>query len=574
MTVQTRSSPWARVLEVWQQNHELLRNAGSLAATTGLTSLFGFVYWIVAAREFTQEAVGYGSASISAIGLLGTVGAFGLGTLLIGELPRREARGGLFAAALATSGLGSLILGLAFPTIAKACGANFPGFAGTPTRVAIFAFGVALTGASLVFDDGTIGLMRGGVQLSRNLVMSVAKLAVLPVMAVVLHDVFGVGLMLAWVIGTAVSFLPAAIMLARHGNRIFHRPDWRLLRRLGKIAMAHNWLNLALATPPRLIPVVVTVVVSPSANAAFYVAFMLSGFLFMIPMSLSTVLFAIVSASPELIAEKLRLAIRVSLMIGLPGMAVLAVGAHYILGIFGPGYSQLATLPLWILIIGYIPGLPKAQYIAVSRATGRVTRAATVLTTAAGCEIAAVVIGGKLGGLDGLTYAYVAVLMVEGFVTAPTVLRAARTAAATGPIPVMPDSIPVMPDAVRVTGPVGGQEVGLAALLALGSVALSEGHSLDAATEVWRTGAFSVIPEADRRDRRDERQRNEERTSTWWYAERRLTEAGSAFTDAGDAVPREAGYGRRQQAGIDALIAMATPLDPDSTPGRIADRSD
>lgn len=553
MTAQTRSGLRGRVLEVWQQNHELLRNAGSLAATTGLTSLFGFVYWIIAAHGFSQEAVGYGSASISAMGLLGTVGAFGLGTLLIGELPRRQARGGLFAAALATSGLGSLILGIGFPFIAEACGAKFPGFAGTPSRVAIFAAGVALTGASLVFDDGTIGLMRGGVQLSRNLLMSVAKLAVLPVMAVVLHDVYGVGLMLAWVIGTGVSFLPAAIMLMRNGTRIFHRPDWGLLRRLSKIAMAHNWLNLALATPPRLIPVVVTIVVSPSANAAFYVAFMLANFLFMVPMSLSTVLFAIAAASPELIAEKLRFAIRVSLMVGLPGMAVLAVSAHYILGIFGSGYSNLATLPLWLLIIGYIPWLPKAQYIAVCRATGKLTKAATVLSTAAACEIAAVVIGGKLGGLDGLSYAYIAVLFGEGFVTAPTVLRAAyaRTAAATG-------SIPVMPRSPRLTGPlVGRQQAGLTALVALASAALSEGHTFDVAAEVWRTGAFPSIPGVDDRPRH-----HEDLGDGWGYADRR-PEADTAFEDADDTMPGRPSYRERQQAGIDALIAMAAPAVPE-----------
>jgi hypothetical protein len=54
---------------IWQRNHELLRNGGSLFVTTGPSSLFGFVYWIVAAREFSQQAVGYGSATVSAMTL-------------------------------------------------------------------------------------------------------------------------------------------------------------------------------------------------------------------------------------------------------------------------------------------------------------------------------------------------------------------------------------------------------------------------------------------------------------------------------------------------------------------------
>ena len=72
-------------------------------------------------------------------------------------------------------------------------------------------------------------------------------------------------------------------MLAHGGSTIFRRPDWLLLRRLRKVAIAHNWLNIAIAVPPKLIPVLVTVIVSPSANAAFYVAWMLASFLFMVP---------------------------------------------------------------------------------------------------------------------------------------------------------------------------------------------------------------------------------------------------------------------------------------------------
>src|SRR5581483_725249 len=96
----------------WRGHRELLSNAASLVATTGVASALGFVYWAVAARLFTQQAVGYGSAAVSAMTLLGTIGMFGLGTVLIGELPRRRPRAGLVSAALLASGLGSLVLGL------------------------------------------------------------------------------------------------------------------------------------------------------------------------------------------------------------------------------------------------------------------------------------------------------------------------------------------------------------------------------------------------------------------------------------------------------------------------------
>ena len=97
----------AAVRDAWRRHQDLLSNASTLAATTGVTSVLGFAYWATAARLFSQQAVGYGAAAISAMTLLGTIGMLGMGTLLIGELPRRSARAGLVSAALLTCGLGS-----------------------------------------------------------------------------------------------------------------------------------------------------------------------------------------------------------------------------------------------------------------------------------------------------------------------------------------------------------------------------------------------------------------------------------------------------------------------------------
>lgn len=572
MNAQQSTGLPARLREIWRQNSDLLRNAGSLAATTGLTSLFGFVFWIIAARYFTKAEVGDGSAATNAMQLLGTIGMFGLGTMLIGELPKRRDRGGLFTASVITSAVGSLILGLGFALVAGLFfKKTFPEVSGTLGWAVLFALGTTLTGATLVFDEGTIGLLRGGVQLWRNLAMSAIKLAILPVSAAVMHDIYGVGMTLSFVAGTGLSMVPAVIMMVRGGSRLWHRPDWQLLRGLFKTALNHNWLNLAIATPPRLIPVIVTIVVSPSANGVFFVAWMIASFLFMVPVHLATVLFAVASASPELIAEKLRFVIRVSLMIGLPVMAVLAIGAHFALNLFGPGYATLGTVPLWLLILGYIPAIPKAQYIAVSRATNQVGRAAALLCGCALAELGAIIIGGKMGGLNALCVAYLGVGIVEGLVTAPTVLRAAyaRTAAATGAFPAVTadmrtaGAVPAASPLARMTGelvrltgaltelPGSGARSdtratgGLAALVALASAAVSDDHTLDVATQVWRTGGFPVVPGSPT----GPRPRPTDVTT--------LDLLGGQST-AGLS-PKRLSYRHRQQAGLDALMAISTP---------------
>ena len=574
----------SKVRDALQRNSVLLRNAGSLAATTGLTSLFGFVFNIVAARSFTPNAVGWGNAAINAMQLFATIGMFGLNTMLIGELPKRrqegESRGGLVSASLAASAIGSVVLGLIFAlVVGSRFNKSLPGVGGTLGEVLLFTFGTALTSATLVFDDATIGLLRGGVQLWRNMALSGIKLAALPVTAIFLHDGLGVGLTLSWVIGVVGSLVPASVMLARGGSRLIHKPDWGALRRLLPVAVNHNWLNLAMATPSRIVPIIVAVVVGGDKFAVFYVAWMITSLLFMVPVHLGTVLFALASASPQVVAEKLRFVLRVSVLIGLPVMAVLAISAHFMLGIFDAPknhfiYSHLGTLPLWLLVIGYIPQMPRAQFIAVSRATNRVGQAAGLICFFACCEFASIYIGGRLGGLNGLSFAYLGVLCFEGIITAPTVLRAAyavtATAAATGAFRAVPADVQATGAFAR-SGPLGRvtgefakltgsfaalqgapdrQENGLAALFAIASAAVaSEGHTLDVATEVWRTGAFPAIP-GDA------------------TAPRKLPQPGAATTydmygsQQAQTARQQSNYRRRQQAGIDALIAMATPVYP------------
>ncbi|HUN34809.1 MAG TPA: lipopolysaccharide biosynthesis protein [Trebonia sp.] len=505
----------SRLRAIWQRNQDLLRNAGSLLATTGVTSAFGFAFWIFAARVFSQQSVGFGSAAVSMVNLLGTIGMFGLGTMLIGELPQRRSKGRLVAAALSASAIGSLVLGLGFALVSLAFGKHFVEINGTLPRIAVFSCGVALTGATLVFDESTIGLLRGGIQLARNTVFSIAKMAVLPLTAIVVHSAFGVGILFSWILGTLISLVPVVILLRRSGSSILHRPDWRALRSLARVTMAHNWLNLAIAAPPQFIPVLVTIVVSPSANAAYYVAFMIVSFLYMIPVHLSTVLFAIASATPEAIAEKLRFVLRLSTIIGITGMIVLGAGAHLILGIFGASYAREATVPMWLLLLGFLPTIPKSQYIAVCRATGRVSRASVILLVQSAVELLSVCVGGKLDGLIGVCLGLLIVGFAEGLMTAPTVFRAAagrlqlevldesvEAGAATSPewVPVtMPQPV-ISPEFDRAFDYGRRQHAGLAALVAIATSVAPQNRAYDLITgsfpAIRETGSFPAVPAA------------------------------------------------------------------------------
>jgi O-antigen/teichoic acid export membrane protein len=409
----------------WRRNKEILGNAGTLTATAAVSALLGLAFWTVAARLFSQAAIGYAAATTSAMTLLGTIGMFGLGTLLIAELPSRAARANLIAAGVLAAGLGSCMIGIIFVLVAPHLSASLRNSCGTVPGALILVAGVALTAATFVFDQASIALLRGGLQLSRNVVLASAKLLVLPAAAYFLHDQFGNGIALSWVAGMVISAVSVAIWLRWKGTSVCGRPDWGALRGMRGTLAAYNWLGLALVTPTLLTPILVTVLVSPVANGAFYAAWMMASMLFLIPTNLSTVLFAVASGNRQALATKLRFTLAVSLLVGLPGMAVLGLGAHVVLSIFGSGYVHEAALPLSLLAIAYIPTIPRTHYTAVARASGKIPQAATVMTVAAIMEVAAVVLGAKWNGLVGLSAALLGVKCLTGAAVTPGVVRAA-----------------------------------------------------------------------------------------------------------------------------------------------------
>ena len=120
-------------------------------------------------------------------------------------------------------------------------------------------------------------------------------------------------------------------------------------------------------------------------------------------------------------------------MVGGPASLVLALGAHWELSLFGAGYARLATIPLVLLALGYLPCIPKVHYVAVCRATGKVNRAAIVLTSFAAAEVAMAAVGGYIHGLIGLSVGLLIVAVVEGVVTTPAIVKAATIRGGTKP---------------------------------------------------------------------------------------------------------------------------------------------
>lgn len=425
-------------LRGWLGRHnDILVNTVTLVGSGLVTSGMGFAFWLVVARLFDVEHVGVASAAVAAMLMLSTLGIAGLDALLVGELaarlkrPEAGSKGGLLSAGVLAAFVSATVLGWLFAAVMtwvapdSNLGAFFdPGW----SAYLLFAVGVGLTGATFVFDRATIGLLRGGIQLTRNVVFSVLRLLLLPILTLPFWATHRLGEAIygLWAATTLVSLLLVLPQLLKFMAGDSLRPDWSALLRLRGEAWGNNLLNLAQHGPGLLYPVVVAALVAPAVNAAFYIAWMLITFAYSLPVHLTSVLHAVGARDRSLLAEKLRVTLRLSGLAALGTAVVLILLADPFLGMFGAEYAEEAGGALRILALGVLPTAIRIHYFTLARIAGFARQAALVGGLAGVVEVVTVYLGARTGSLSQMSWALLGVLTVEALLLAPVVVRFLR----------------------------------------------------------------------------------------------------------------------------------------------------
>lgn len=407
---------------------QLIVNSVSLIGTTVVTSGLGAVYWWVAATNFSAASVGVGSALISAMGLIATLSTLGLGTLLIGELPSRRSEGpALIGTAISVSIAAGMFLGVLFALGAPLFATNLESVLNTPPHVALFAAGVGLASAALVLDQALIGLFKGHVQFQRNVVFSVTKLLAIALIGASIVDAGSEMIYVAWIVGILVSVLiVAGLAIVRLEHLSAAIPRWRLVVDHALPALGHHGFNLAVKAPQLIMPVLAISLLSAEATGSLYIASMIALFLWMVPISLSTVLFAVGVGNILELAPRLRTTLTMSFAVTAVGIIVVVVAASPILELFGVHYAEQATWALRILILATLPMIIKTHFVAVSRVRRRVGKVMPYVWLGTLGEVTLAAIGAEIDGLNGLVVGWTIGMTLEAIAMLPTVVAAGQ----------------------------------------------------------------------------------------------------------------------------------------------------
>ncbi|WP_171113189.1 lipopolysaccharide biosynthesis protein [Streptomyces sp. Z423-1] len=420
---------------------QLFRNAYALMLNTGISAVLGLGYWLLAARYYSEAAVGQGSAAIAAMKLLAGLTAVTLTGALARFIPvAGRATGRLIFRTYAGS---SLVVALAAGVFLLTLDAWGPSYRFLHSPLPAAGFVVAVVAWNLLtLQDGVLTGLRSALWVPvGNTVFSAVKLGLLIAFAVAIPMA---GVFVSWVAAIATSVLPLGWLVfrrlvPRHLEATEEHARPPTVREVGRFLAGDYTGSLFSLAVVYLVPVIVAAQVSAEDNAYFYIAATIGGTVNLLAINMGASLTVEGSHDPARLAANTRAALRRMARIMLPVAAVLFFGAPWILGVFGAGYADAATPLLRWFAVGAVLRVVMETYFAVLRAQSRTAGLAWLQGLLCALVLGLTLVLLPRMGLTGAGVAEIVSLAVIVAIAAPRLYRTVRGAAADVPAGAAPD---------------------------------------------------------------------------------------------------------------------------------------
>ncbi|MFC9230769.1 lipopolysaccharide biosynthesis protein [Streptomyces decoyicus] len=351
----------------------LFRNAYALMLNTGVSGLLGLGFWLVAARYYTESAVGQGSAAIAAMKLLAGLTAVTLTGALARFIPvAGRSTGRLVLRTYAGSSVVVAVAAAVFLLTLDLWGPSYRFLHGMLNGLGFLLAVVAWS--LLTLQDGVLTGLRSALWVPvGNLAFSAVKLGLLGVFAVAVPTA---GVFVSWAAAIAVSVIPLGWLVFRRLVPRHVRATQRTarppsLKEMGRFLAGDYTGSLFSLAVVYLVPVLVASQVSAADNAYFYITTTIGGTVNLLALNMGASLTVEGTHDPARLAHHTRAALLRMARIMLPVCLVLFLGAPYLLEIFGPGYAEAATPLLRWFAVGAVLRVVMEVHFAVLRAQSR-----------------------------------------------------------------------------------------------------------------------------------------------------------------------------------------------------------
>lgn len=346
----------------------LYSNALFLMGASVFSSLIGFVFWLVAARFYPDEAVGLASALISAMGLAVSFSKLGLELGLVRFLKRHSEDPKAIINTVFTVGLlASVAAALIFIAGLDLWSPALLFIRETPLYLFAFVFFCAVSSLNNLSDHSFIASRRSGFVVASGLIFGILKVILAIALATFLTSF---SIFASWGIGmTAAVIISIFVLLpiAQRGYRFAVTIKKKILGDMLGYSFA-NYISLLLwGTPALIFPLMVVNLLGAEANAYFYIGWAVSNVIVMIPQSVTTSLLAEGSYDETNLKTHILRSLKIIFLLLVPAVVAVLLLADKLLWLFGTQYSASATELVRIMTLAVLPLAVNILYLNIKR---------------------------------------------------------------------------------------------------------------------------------------------------------------------------------------------------------------
>jgi len=358
------------------------RSAYALILGTGLTSILGMIFWVLAARLLTSEAVGTGTALTSAMTFLATVSTLGLGNTLVRFLAPAAAKArpvilACYGLCASTATLAALIFIAGQPWWASELGF----LRHNVLPAVVFVLATAVWVIFVLEDRVLVGLRRASWVPVTNGIHSVVKIALLPL----LTASAGYALFTTFALPALPIVLVVTVFILRMPSQASRAPEPvenLRISHLFRFALTDHFSTLVWLATTDLMTLVVLDQMGPQQSAYYFMSFTIAYSLYLVTSNVGSAFVAEAVQLPSRTIAFARNALRHAALIVVPLAFVGVVIAPLGLRILGREYSTNGTVLLRLLLLSAIPQV----IIVISLSAARLRRDNRMVLTVYGAQ--------------------------------------------------------------------------------------------------------------------------------------------------------------------------------------------
>lgn len=305
----------------------LFKNSIFIMLTSISTSIFGFIFWILTAKFYSQEDLGIATALISSINLLILLSRFGLDQSITRYLPERN-QSKIFVTSTVVIIISTLIFGIIF-----IMGIDLWSPKLNMIKEIAYIYLVFLVANSITFFIGTafIALRKSNYYFIQSILTGSRILFIFPFIY------FGaLGIFCSVGASVVLTLLFSIYFLHKCGVRT-SKLDKEFLKDSFHYSVGNYIAGILISAPNQILPLMILNLLGAQETAQFYIVYAIYSLLLMIPASFSISLFVEGSHGENLKKTTLRSLAAIFFLL-IPAVIFFCIFGKLLLGVYGQNY--------------------------------------------------------------------------------------------------------------------------------------------------------------------------------------------------------------------------------------------